>query len=144
MDYFSKFDWDNYCISLIGPVRLSSLPEIVGEQHILALVLHVIGFFVFNVLIFSSPFPAEAPENGGSDLLLSNDFLRFCVDTFSVPLKGVDINSRTFLPKHLNLVDPLKQSNNLGRSVSKGSSFITPPPCGHPNTHTSLYGFIIA
>ncbi|CAK9153767.1 unnamed protein product [Ilex paraguariensis] len=95
LDYFSKFDWDNYCISLIGPVRLSSLPEIV----------------------------AEAPENGGSDLLLSNDFLRFCVETFSVPLKGVDINSRTFLPKHLNIVDPLKQSNNLGRSVSKGNFF---------------------
>lgn len=30
LDYFSNFDWDNYCISLNGPVRLSSLPELVG------------------------------------------------------------------------------------------------------------------
>ncbi|XP_062105957.1 uncharacterized protein LOC133817447 [Humulus lupulus] len=28
LDYFSNFDWDNYCISLNGPVRISSLPEL--------------------------------------------------------------------------------------------------------------------
>ncbi|XP_028113551.1 uncharacterized protein LOC114311623 [Camellia sinensis] len=37
LDYFSKFDWDNYCISLTGPVRQSSLPEIVDQQHFLTL-----------------------------------------------------------------------------------------------------------
>ncbi|KAA8517667.1 hypothetical protein F0562_015141 [Nyssa sinensis] len=95
LDYFSKFDWDNYCISLTGPVRISSLPEIV----------------------------AETPENGGSDLLLSNDFIRYCVDMFSVPSRGVDLNSRTFPQKHLNIVDPLKENNNLGRSVSKGNFY---------------------
>ncbi|GMP86103.1 hypothetical protein CsSME_00039018 [Camellia sinensis var. sinensis] len=95
LDYFSKFDWDNYCISLTGPVRTSSLPEIVAEK----------------------------PENGGSDLLLSNDFLRCCADKFSVPSRGVDINSRTFPQKHLNIIDPLKENNNLGRSVSKGNFF---------------------
>ncbi|KAL7169501.1 hypothetical protein ACSBR2_034520 [Camellia fascicularis] len=95
LDYFSKFDWDNYCISLTGPVRTSSLPEIVAEK----------------------------PENGGSELLLSNDFLRCCADKFSVPSRGVDINSRTFPQKHLNIIDPLKENNNLGRSVSKGNFF---------------------
>ncbi|CAL5388957.1 unnamed protein product [Camellia sinensis] len=95
LDYFSKFDWDNYCISLIGPVRISSLPEIVAEK----------------------------PENGMSDLLLSNDFLRYCADKFSVPSRGVDINSRTFCQKHLNIIDPLKENNNLGRSVSKGNYY---------------------
>ncbi|XP_073014820.1 uncharacterized protein [Primulina eburnea] len=29
LDYYSQFDWDNYCISLKGPVRKSSLPNIV-------------------------------------------------------------------------------------------------------------------
>lgn len=67
-------------------------------------------------------FAAEMPENGGGDLLLTNDFLRYCVDTFSVPSKGVDTSSRTFAPKHLNIVDPLKENNNLGRSVSKGTN----------------------
>ncbi|KAK2981819.1 hypothetical protein RJ640_010336, partial [Escallonia rubra] len=95
LDYFSKFDWDNYCVSINGPIHLSSLPDIV----------------------------AEIPENGGDGLLLGNDFFRYCVDTFSVPCRGADIDSRTFLQKHLNIVDPLKEHNNLGRSVSKGNFY---------------------
>ncbi|KAL4021490.1 hypothetical protein IC575_020291 [Cucumis melo] len=95
LDYFSKFDWDNYCISLNGPVRISSLPELV----------------------------AETPDNGGGDLLLSNDFLQSCLETFSVPARGYEANSRAFPIKHLNIVDPLKENNNLGRSVSKGNFY---------------------
>ncbi|GFZ01739.1 PAP/OAS1 substrate-binding domain superfamily [Actinidia rufa] len=33
LDYFSKFDWDSYCISLNGPVSKSSLPDIVGNFY---------------------------------------------------------------------------------------------------------------
>ncbi|VFQ69632.1 unnamed protein product [Cuscuta campestris] len=95
LDYFSKFDWEKCCISLNGPIRISSLPEIV----------------------------AEALENGGSDLLLSNDFLIHCAVTFSVPSREVGTNSQTFVLKHLNIVDPLKETNNLGRSVSKGNFY---------------------
>ncbi|KDP22776.1 hypothetical protein JCGZ_00363 [Jatropha curcas] len=95
LDYFSKFDWDTYCISLNGPVRISSLPEVL----------------------------VETPENGTCDLLLTNDFLKECVDTFSVPARGYETNSRAFSPKHLNIVDPLKENNNLGRSVSKGNFY---------------------
>ncbi|KAH0995142.1 hypothetical protein GBA52_019006 [Prunus armeniaca] len=95
LDYFSKFDWDNYCISLSGPVRISSLPELL----------------------------VETPENGGNDLLLSNDFLKECVQMFSVPSRGYETNYRTFPPKHFNIVDPLKDNNNLGRSVSKGNFY---------------------
>lgn len=95
LDYFSKFDWDNYCISLNGPVRISSLPEVV----------------------------VETPENGGGDLLLSAEFLKDCVEMYHVPSKGFETTSRTFLSKHLNIIDPLKESNNLGRSVSKGNFY---------------------
>ncbi|KAJ4971096.1 hypothetical protein NE237_004195 [Protea cynaroides] len=95
LDYFSKFDWDNYCISLNGPVCLSSLPEIV----------------------------AETPDNGGADLLLSTEFLKRCVDFYSVPPRGLETNSRSFPQKHLNIIDPLKENNNLGRSVSKGNFY---------------------
>ncbi|TXG58955.1 hypothetical protein EZV62_016784 [Acer yangbiense] len=95
LDYFSKFDWDNYCISLNGLVRISSLPEVVVEM----------------------------PENGGGDLLLSCEFLKDCAEKFSVPSRGFETNSRTFPPKHLNIVDPLKENNNLGRSVSKGNFY---------------------
>ncbi|OVA19659.1 hypothetical protein BVC80_8585g2 [Macleaya cordata] len=95
LDYYSKFDWDNYCISLNGPVCVTSLPEIV----------------------------AETPENGGGNLLLDKEFLRNCVDMFSVPSKGLETNLRAFPQKHLNIVDPLKENNNLGRSVSKGNFY---------------------
>ncbi|CAA0836210.1 PAP/OAS1 substrate-binding domain superfamily [Striga hermonthica] len=95
LDYFSKFDWDTYCLSLNGPVRLSSLPAIVVEM----------------------------PEDSDQELLLHNDFLTLCVETFSVPYRGGENNSRGFQLKHLNIVDPLKEMNNLGRSVSRGNFY---------------------
>ncbi|XVF37424.1 hypothetical protein REPUB_Repub20aG0006700 [Reevesia pubescens] len=95
LDYFSKFDWENYCISLNGPIHISSLPD----------------------------FVVETPKNGGGDLLLNNDFLRECVEIFSIPPRGFEANSRTFPLKHLNIVDPLRENNNLGRSVSKGNFY---------------------
>ncbi|XP_048490119.1 uncharacterized protein LOC104898183 isoform X2 [Beta vulgaris subsp. vulgaris] len=95
LDYFSKFDWETFCVSLNGPVHVSSLPEIVAER----------------------------PESSGGDLLLTDDFMRECVKKYSVPSRGNDTNYRTFMQKHLNIVDPLKENNNLGRSVSKGNFF---------------------
>ncbi|KAL8102063.1 hypothetical protein AgCh_026809 [Apium graveolens] len=95
LDYFSKFDWKNYCITLSGPVRLSSLPE----------------------------FETELPENVGGGLLLTEDFYRHCLEAFSVPLKGGGMHAGTFAKKHLNIVDPLKEFNNLGRSVSEGNFY---------------------
>ncbi|XP_015931802.1 uncharacterized protein LOC107458102 isoform X2 [Arachis duranensis] len=94
LDYFSKFDWDNYCVSLKGPVGKSSLPNIV----------------------------AEVAENGG-DTLLTEEFIKTCVESFSVPSRGPDLNFRAFPQKHLNIIDPLKENNNLGRSVNKGNFY---------------------
>ncbi|KAK6927186.1 hypothetical protein RJ641_008905 [Dillenia turbinata] len=92
--YFSKFDWENNCIRLSGPVRKSSLPNIM----------------------------AEMPINDGHDMLLQEEFLRNCF-LFSVPPKGHEANTRTFPLKHLNIVDPLRENNNLGRSVNRGNFF---------------------
>ncbi|RWW85032.1 hypothetical protein BHE74_00006329, partial [Ensete ventricosum] len=33
LDYYSKFDWDNYCVSLQGPIPVSFLPELVGNFY---------------------------------------------------------------------------------------------------------------
>ncbi|KAG4402595.1 hypothetical protein GLYMA_02G235800v4 [Glycine max] len=87
LDYFSKFDWDNYCVSLKGPVSKTSLPNIVGNT------------------------------------LLTEEFIRSCVESFSVPSRGADLNLRAFPQKHLNIIDPLKENNNLGRSVNKGNFY---------------------
>ncbi|CAF2129757.1 unnamed protein product [Brassica napus] len=93
LEYFSKFDWDKYCISLSGPVCRSSLPEI----------------FV------------DTPENGGQDLLLTSDFLNDCLVMYCVPSQGLETNPRAFPSKYLNIIDPLKENNNLGRSVNKAN-----------------------
>ncbi|XP_015574177.1 uncharacterized protein LOC8258097 isoform X2 [Ricinus communis] len=95
LDYFSKFDWDNYCISLNGPVCKSSLPKIV----------------------------AEPPETGRGNLLLDDEFLRNSVKMLSVPSRSPEMNSRPFTQKHLNIVDPLRENNNLGRSVNRGNFY---------------------
>ncbi|KAF9670935.1 hypothetical protein SADUNF_Sadunf13G0120900 [Salix dunnii] len=95
LDYFSKFDWENYCISLNGPVCKSSLPNIV----------------------------AKPPENVRAELLLSGEFLKDCVDRFYVPSRKPEMDTRPFPQKHLNIVDPLKENNNLGRSVNRGNFF---------------------
>ncbi|XP_057484694.1 uncharacterized protein LOC130771094 [Actinidia eriantha] len=95
LDYFSKFDWDNYCISLNGPVSKSSLPDIVVEM----------------------------PPNVGDDLMLSEEFIRNCLDMFSVPSKGLETTLRVFPQKYLNIIDPLKENNNLGRSVHRGNFY---------------------
>ena len=62
----------------------------------------------------------EPPDNNGNELLLSPEFLKKCKENFSVPIKAVDNGGHEFSVKHLNILDPLKESNNLGRSVSKG------------------------
>lgn len=95
LDYYSKFDWDNYCISLNGPVCKSSLPEL----------------FV------------EMPDYISNELLLSEEFLRNSAEMFSVPSRGLESDTRPFQQKYLNIIDPLKENNNLGRSVSKGNLY---------------------
>ncbi|XP_010539142.1 PREDICTED: uncharacterized protein LOC104812462 isoform X3 [Tarenaya hassleriana] len=89
LDYYGSFDWDNYCVSVHGPVPISSLPEV----------------------------NAVPPEINGFELLLDEKFFRECTELYSFPTKAV----HDFPVKHLNIVDPLKHSNNLGRSVTKGN-----------------------
>ncbi|KAF8102043.1 hypothetical protein N665_0201s0333 [Sinapis alba] len=91
LDYYSSFDWRNYCISVSGPVPISSLPELVAS-----------------------------PENG-HELLLDEKFLSDCIELYSAPTKTVETNGLEFPIRHLNIVDPLKHSNNLGKSVTKGN-----------------------
>ncbi|KAI3760355.1 hypothetical protein L1987_50749 [Smallanthus sonchifolius] len=89
LEYYSKFDWAKFCISIDGPVNISSLPGIVVENPI------------------NHPF-------------LSGEHLRDYINMFTVPCMG---NMPTFTPKVINIIDPLKASNNLGRSVHLGNFF---------------------
>uniref|UniRef100_J3LNK0 PAP/OAS1 substrate-binding-related domain-containing protein n=1 Tax=Oryza brachyantha TaxID=4533 RepID=J3LNK0_ORYBR len=91
LEYFSKFDWDNYCISLNGPVALSSLP---------------------NQIV-------EAINTPGGDLLFDKEFLKNSVQKTSP--KDTNACYNEFRAKYLNIIDPLKEHNNLGRSVNRAS-----------------------
>ncbi|VVA18521.1 PREDICTED: PAP/OAS1 substrate-binding domain [Prunus dulcis] len=94
LEYYSTFDWDNYCISINGPVAICSLPEII-----------------------------VAPQIEADELLLSEEFVRSSRDVFSDPIRADEATVHEFPTKHLNIVDPLKDENNLGRSVSKGNFY---------------------
>lgn len=95
LEFFSNFDWENFCVSLCGPVPIRSLPDIT----------------------------AESPRKDGAELLLSRLFLDSCSSVYAVFPGGQDSQSQPFVSKHFNVVDPLRTNNNLGRSVSKGNFF---------------------
>ncbi|KAJ6855176.1 hypothetical protein NC651_039988 [Populus alba x Populus x berolinensis] len=91
LDYYSAFDWDNYCVSINGPIPISSFPQ------------------------------TDSTHNNGNESLISQEFLRNFRDKFAFPMKELENGAHEFPIKHLNIVDPLKSSNNLGRSVNKGN-----------------------
>ncbi|XP_062001280.1 uncharacterized protein LOC133718452 isoform X2 [Rosa rugosa] len=89
LEYYSKFDWTNYCISINGPVSLSSVLKI--------------------------------RENEGENLLFTKEFLKKCRVAFSDPRRISEARLQEFPIKCFNVVDPLKDNNNLGRSVTSGN-----------------------
>ncbi|XP_071705577.1 uncharacterized protein [Rutidosis leptorrhynchoides] len=95
LEFFSNFDWENFCVSLWGPVPISSLPDVT----------------------------AEPPRKDSGELLLNKVFLDACSSVYAVFPSGQDNQGQPFVSKHFNVIDPLRVSNNLGRSVSKGNFF---------------------
>lgn len=105
LQYFSNFDWDKYCVTLWGPVPLEVFKDsTAGKQSL-------------RYLISTS----EPPRKDGGNLLLTKEFLEECSATYSINPLGQDSNQvRAFQKKFLNVLDPIRETNNLGRSVSKG------------------------
>ncbi|KAG0546324.1 hypothetical protein BDA96_02G437900 [Sorghum bicolor] len=94
LEYFSKFDWDRYGISLNGPVDLSSLPNLTVE-----------------------------PTEVQGELLLGKEFQQGYLDRLVVIPNEFEGCDTQFRQKFLNIIDPLKANNNLGRSVSKANFY---------------------
>ncbi|XP_048591641.1 uncharacterized protein LOC106353282 isoform X1 [Brassica napus] len=95
LEFFSKFDWQNFCISLWGPVPVSSLPDVT----------------------------AEPPRKDVGELRRNEAFLKYCSRVYAVNPVAQETQGQPFLSKHFNVIDPLRENNNLGRSVSKGNFF---------------------
>ncbi|KAL5974185.1 hypothetical protein ACLOJK_030848 [Asimina triloba] len=95
LEFFSNFDWENFCVSLRGPVPICSLPDMT----------------------------AEPPRRDSGEVLLSKLFLEACSSVYAVFPEGQENSGQHFVSKHFNVIDPLRMNNNLGRSVSKGNFF---------------------
>ncbi|XP_010261538.1 PREDICTED: uncharacterized protein LOC104600345 isoform X2 [Nelumbo nucifera] len=95
LEFFSNFDWDNFCVSLWGPVPIGSLPDMT----------------------------AEPPRKDGGELLLNKLFLDACSTVYAVFPSGHENQGQPFVAKYFNVIDPLRTNNNLGRSVSKGNFY---------------------
>lgn len=125
MEFFSKFDWENFCVSLWGPVPISSLPDVTGSYILIKdpFVYISLGLccvlIVFRLLSLTLS-TAEPPRKDGGDLLLSKLFLDACSSVYAVFPGGQENQGQPFVSKHFNVIDPLRVNNNLGRSVSKG------------------------
>ncbi|GAB4832047.1 hypothetical protein Ancab_006065 [Ancistrocladus abbreviatus] len=90
--YYGTFDWKQYCVSINGLVLLSSLPEIVVK-----------------------------PTDDSDELLLTDEFMRNFREEFSFSTPMLQAERHVFPVKFLNILDPLRENNNLGRSISKGN-----------------------
>ena len=64
--------------------------------------------------------PAHRPDSGADEFLLSTEFLDKCYGKYSLSTVPSVGPRRVFAPKFLNIIDPLLDANNLGRSVGKG------------------------
>nr|AAM76764.1 hypothetical protein [Arabidopsis thaliana] len=89
INYYGSFDWKNYCVTVTGPVPISSLPDIT--------------------------------ETGNHEVFLDEKFFRECMELYSGETGVVEASRKYFPVKYYNILDPLKHSNNLGRSVTKGN-----------------------
>ncbi|XP_019229883.1 PREDICTED: uncharacterized protein LOC109210861 isoform X2 [Nicotiana attenuata] len=94
LDYYHTFDWENYGISIYGPVAIKCLQDIV-----------------------------ETPTSYGNEMLLSKELLDCCLKCSMDQMRVDKCKGQVFLLKYLNVVDPLKQCNNLGRCVTRGNFY---------------------
>ncbi|PNT77928.1 hypothetical protein BRADI_1g70407v3 [Brachypodium distachyon] len=95
LEFFGNFDWEKFCLSLWGPVPISSLPDMT----------------------------AEPPRMDTGELLLGKPFLDNCNQAYGVMPRTQETQGQPFVSKHFNVIDPLRTNNNLGRSVGKGNYF---------------------
>lgn len=80
------------------------------------------GFVVVLMLCVSLSGICKNLGDGGASSMFHEEIGK-CKDMFTVSSAALETNSQAFTMKHLNIIDPLKENNNLGRSVHKGNSF---------------------
>lgn len=64
---------------------------------------------------------AEPPRTDAGALRVSEAFLKACSRVYAVNHAAQEIQGPPFVSKYFNVIDPLRENNNLGRSVNKGT-----------------------
>lgn len=65
---------------------------------------------------------ARSPWEVGGKLYFSEEFIEECINRYSDVRAGSESSQgRIFNPKYLNVLDPIRHTNNLGRSVNVGA-----------------------
>ena len=72
--------------------------------------------------MFLCNFAAEPPRKDVVELRRNEAFLKYCSRVYAVNPVTQETQGQPFLSKHFNVIDPLRENNNLGRSVSKGAA----------------------
>ncbi|CAH8376326.1 unnamed protein product [Eruca vesicaria subsp. sativa] len=116
LEYYASFDWDKYCVTVYGQVLISSLPDMTGKDT--EITRHHLSY-VF--LYFETSLVALYVETEHHEVVLNEKFVRECMELYSFPTKAVHANGLGFPVRPLNIVDPMKHTNNLGRSVTVGN-----------------------
>ncbi|XP_057451953.1 uncharacterized protein LOC130743740 [Lotus japonicus] len=67
---------------------------------------------------------AQPPLRGRQEPLLNETFFNDCISCYAVIPRIQQGQQQSFVKKFMDIIDPLRKNNNLGRSVSRGS-FLT-------------------
>jgi len=131
MQVFAEFDFDRYCLSILGPIELDSFPH--PRLDALALPADhepLLGAAELRDAI--SQYSTKSDEAACAIECLSH----------SLSCSREERPSFHMNRKHLNIMDPLMPTNNLGRSVSKTNSVRMRTAFGHGAkslTHVFMY-----
>lgn len=71
--------------------------------------------------MFHFIYAVEVPKNNESEFLFSKDFLK-SMRFLSSSYVGEN-NSSAFMQKYLNIMDPIRENNNLGRCITQGFDY---------------------
>lgn len=131
MQVFAEFDFDRYCLSILGPIELNSFPY----PRLDAMALPTDQEPLFG---------AEELREAISQYSTKPDEATCAIECLSHSLSCSREEQPSFQlnKKHLNIMDPLMPTNNLGRSVSKTNSVRMQTAFGHGAkslTHVFMY-----
>lgn len=109
LQVFAEFDFDNYCLSVFGPIPLDSFPHPHIDEQQLPLGARLLSAEDLRDSV--REYSAKPKDSTSAIEWLSPELSCSSSEKPNIQL----------VKKHLNIMDPLLPSNNLGRSVSRTS-----------------------